>query len=108
MNAGIELDALVSEKVFGKKWELETLDIRDPGDHWLCVGYTGKSPQRLNDRLPKYSTDMGAVWDAVTKVVHDGYMFDFVYHTGALSSPDPADAPRNISLCLLESVANGR
>jgi hypothetical protein len=60
MRAGRELDALVAEKVMGWKW-IGPDEFND--NRHLTLG-----GQKVQARIPDYSTDIAAAWDVVEKM----------------------------------------
>jgi hypothetical protein len=91
MTAGRELDALIAEKVMGKRihkvptethiWrtDLDRYDVTSGDD--ICFadeGPMGREP------VPDYSSDIAAAWEVVEKLIADGYMFSVGSETDAL------------------------
>ena len=71
---GIELDALVEEKVFDKVWPMEILTFVEEPEHWHCVNYSEKrGAPFINDRLPRYSTSDSAAMSVLEKLNYGYY-----------------------------------
>ena len=51
-----------------------------------------------------YSTDMGAAWRVLKRVVEMGYDIDIAYSTGAIASPDPDEMPAMICTLALRAL----
>ena len=58
----------------------------------------------MHDVVEPYSTDMGAAWKVLKRVVELGRDIDIAYSTGACASPDPDEMPTIICIAALETV----
>lgn len=67
LEAGRETDALVAERVFGKPWPSVSVARWWTEDGRYC-GPGGEWSERINDRLPAYSTDIAAAFEVVEKI----------------------------------------
>jgi len=88
MEAGRELDALVAERVMGRKWYTmvtpggERSMMHEPGHVliYLTEKY-GLVPGRTEigfvdmSSIPAYSTDIGAAWEVVERLLEMGHYF---------------------------------
>lgn len=85
MNAGRELDALIAEKVMGRKnirfentiyGQIHQSDVTPEFPDLIAKGV-----KRI--RIPHYSTDISAAWDVVEKIK---FKFDNTFHLVATSN----------------------
>ncbi len=80
LEAGPELDALVAEKVFGKKvhWRNDKWPfIKRPSTNWEFLGsILGCLPPECPPRLPRFSEDIAAAWEVVEKLLQMGMPVD--------------------------------
>jgi len=73
MEAGREMDALVAEKVMG--WELRTFKSNGV-DFWHIPGTV-----RCELDAPKFSTDIGAAWEVVEKMIGEMWNLSLEYQS---------------------------
>lgn len=75
MEAGIELDELVAEKVMGwKKIDLTRVHFDTRGLKWMWDKKEGY-PYSEVQKTPEYSRDIAAAWEVVEKLKSKGFLF---------------------------------
>jgi hypothetical protein len=75
MGAGVELDALVDEMIFGRKWECHP-KVKINGrwfevPTWMYVGFSPDNPMAgciVGCTPPAYSTSIESAWEVVGKL----------------------------------------
>ena len=94
MEVGRELDRLVAEKVMGWSVDASRIYCYPPGR--IQCPDASRCPF-IDRKPPAYSTDAGAAWEIVQKLVRDGFASDISeYRTGAVvgfAPPDKRDGP---------------